>query len=295
VGIGVTIQQREDGIGQDITAVNSGGPAEEAGIQVGDTIIRIDDVSIAGMSNAEVGERIAGEKNTQVKITVRRGEQELDFSVTRKPIPIPVATATLLEGNIGLIKIENFNDNCAKETIAAIDDLRSQGAKSLIFDLRFNPGGYVSELVEVLDYLLPECVVFRETDYRGVESAEYSDAACVDMPIAVLVNAHSYSAAEFFPACLREYDKAIVVGEQTCGKGYYQRVIQLSDGSVVNLSIGKYFTPKGVSLAETGGLTPDISVAVDDETLAKIYYGAITPEEDPQLQAAIGALTGKNG
>ena len=116
-----------------------------------------------------------------------------------------------------------------------------------------------------------------------------------NMPIAVLVNADSYSAAEFFPACLREYGKAIVVGEQTCGKGYYQQTLRLSDGSAVNLSTGKYFTPKGVNLTEVGGLTPDIPVTVDDETAAKIYANSLAPEDDPQLQAAVTALLESKG
>ena len=107
--------------------------------------------------------------------------------------------------------------------------------------------------------------------------------------MAVLVNASSYSAAEFFGAALREYEAAVVVGEQTVGKGYFQTTYQLSDGSAVALSIGKYFTPKGVSLAENG-VTPDVIVAVDDETASDIYYGMLTPEEDPQIQAAVKAL-----
>ena len=295
VGICVTVQQREDGIGEDITAVTSGGPAEEAGIQVGDTIVKVDGVSIAGMSATEARERIVGEENTQVQITVRRGDQELDFTITRKVISLPVATGTLLEGNVGLIRIENFNTNCAQETIAAIEKVRAEGATALVFDVRNNPGGYVNEMVEVLDYLLPACVVFRQEDYRGNKSEEHSDANCVEMPMAVLVNGDSYSAAEFFAACLREYDKAIVVGEKTIGKGYYQQTILLSDGSAVNLSTGKYFTPKGINLTEVGGLTPDVPIAVNDELAAKIYAGALEPAEDPQLQAAIGALVGTNG
>jgi len=295
VGIGVTVSPNEDGLGENVTAVTDGGPAQEAGIQIGDIIIKVDGTSIAGLSSTEARDRIAGEKNTQVTITVMRGAQELDFIVTRKVIQIPVATGKMLENNIGLVRIENFNTNCAQEAIAAINNLRSQGATSLIFDLRFNSGGYVDELVKLLDYLLPECVVFREQDYEGNENTRYSDASCLEMPMAVLVNADSYSAAEFFPACLREYEKAIVVGEQTCGKGYYQQVITLFDGSAVNLSTGKYFTPKGVNLTEQGGLTPDVPVTVDDETAVKIYTGTITPEEDPQLQAAIAALEGRIG
>ena len=295
VGIGVTVVQREDGIGEEIISVIENGPAFEAGLQVGDTVIKVDGTSIAGMNTTEVRTLIVGEEDTQVTITVLRGEKELDFVITRKTIQVAVAKGQMLPENIGLVQILNFNENCAKETIAAIKDLQDKGATALIFDVRNNPGGYVNELVKVLDYLLPECVVFREMDYRGVEGSRYSDANCVDLPIAVLVNADSYSAAEFFPACLQEYEKAIVVGERTCGKGYYQQTLQLSDGSAVNLSTGKYFTPGGKNLTEMGGLTPDIPVAVDEETAAKIYANLLPPEEDPQLQAAVAAILQTKG
>lgn len=107
--------------------------------------------------------------------------------------------------------------------------------------------------------------------------------------MAVLVNASSYSAAEFFAAALREYEAAVVVGEQTVGKGYFQTTYQLSDGSAVALSIGKYFTPNGVSLAQTG-VTPDLVIPVEEEMAAEIYYGTLAPDEDPQIQAAVKAL-----
>lgn len=295
VGIGVTVAQREDGTGEDIISVIEDGPAYEAGLQVGDIIIKVNGTSVAGLNVTETRNLIVGEEGTQVVVTVLRGERELDYIITRRIIKIAVAKGQLLPGNIGLVQIENFNENCASETIAAIEDLQAQGATALIFDVRNNPGGYVNELVKVLDHLLPECVVFREMDYRGIEGARYSDASCVELPIAVLVNADSYSAAEFFPACLREYDRAIVVGEQTCGKGYYQQTLRLSDGSAVNLSTGKYFTPSGKNLTEEGGLTPDIPVAVDEETADKIYANLLAPEDDPQLQAAVAALLQSKG
>ena len=295
VGIGVTVTQHTGGLGEEIVNVIEGGPAFEAGLQVGDIMIRVNGTDLAGLDALGAKNLIAGKEGTQVEITVLRGEQELSFSVTLQTIRIAVANGQMLAGNIGLVRIENFNDNCAKETIAAIGQLQEQGATALIFDVRNNPGGYVNEMVKILDYLLPECVVFREVDYRGVEGARYSGASCIELPIAVLVNGDSYSAAEFFAACLQEYDKAVVVGERTCGKGYYQYTIQLSDGSAVNLSTGKYFTPSGKNLTETGGLTPDIPLAVDEETAVKIYANLLTPEEDPQLQAAVGAILGTNG
>ena len=117
-----------------------------------------------------------------------------------------------------------------------------------------------------------------------------SDADCLDVPMAVLVNGSSYSAAEFFAAALREYDRAVIIGEQTCGKGYFQNTFRLKDGSAVGLSVGKYYTPKGVSLAGVG-ITPDVVREVDDETAAQIYAGTLDPAEDPQIQAAVEALS----
>ena len=195
----------------------------------------------------------------------------------------------MLDDNIGLVTIENFDDRCAEESIAAIETLLQQGAEKLIFDVRFNPGGFASELVELLDYLLPEGELFRTIRYDGEEYVDTSDTDCLDIPMAVLVNGSSYSAAEFFAAALQEYEAAVVVGEPTVGKGYCQTTYQLSDGSAVSLSIGKYFTPKGISL-EAEGITPDVLELVEEEVAAQIYYGTLPPEEDPHIQAAIRVL-----
>jgi carboxyl-terminal processing protease len=202
-----------------------------------------------------------------------------------------LATGQLLEGNVGLITITNFDDRCAQESIAAIESLMEQGADRLIFDVRGNPGGFAHELVALLDYLLPEGDLFRTVDYQGREDVDTSDAKCLQIPMVVLVNRDSYSAAEFFAVALQEYGAARVVGEKTSGKGYYQVVYQLSDGSAVGLSIGKYVTPKGVSL-EGVGITPDVIVEVTQEQAAAIYAGTLDPMEDPQILAAIAALKG---
>lgn len=289
VGVGMTIQVTEDGSGFLVLDVVPEGPAAESGIQVKDLLIRVDNTDIREMTIAEVRDLVKGEEGTSVSLTVlRQGNQETMF-VQRRKVETPVATSQMLEGNIGLVTIENFDERCAAESIAAIETLLEQGAQKLIFDVRHNPGGFASELVELLDYLLPEGELFRTVRYDGQEHVDKSDADCLEIPMAVLVNASSYSAAEFFAAALREYEAAIVVGEQTVGKGYFQTTYQLSDGSAVALSIGKYFTPKGVSLAETG-VKPDVVVMVDEKDAEGIYYGTLTPAEDPQIQAALKAL-----
>lgn len=285
VGVGMTIQVTEDGSGFLILDVVPEGPAEEAGIQIMDLLIRVGDTDVRAMTVAEVGALVKGEAGTTVSLTVlRQGTQETMF-VQRRKVETPVATFEMLEGNIGLVTIENFDERCAEESIEAIETLLQNGAEKLIFDVRHNPGGFASELVELLDYLLPEGELFRTLRYDGQEHVDKSDADCLEIPMAVLVNASSYSAAEFFAAALREYEAAIVVGEPTVGKGYFQTTYQLSDGSAVALSIGKYFTPKGISLAEEG-LTPDLVVPVDEETASGIYYGTLAADEDPQIQAA---------
>ncbi|MBQ3505036.1 MAG: S41 family peptidase [Oscillospiraceae bacterium] len=289
VGIGVTISQEEGVDGFVIQVVNEDGPADRAGLQVKDVIVAVDGISTLQLDTSEGRNLVRGEAGTEVLITVRRDSQELTIPVIRQEVQTPVATYEMLPDHVGLIQIENFDARCAEETIAAIEALLEQGATRLIFDVRGNPGGYAREMVKVLDYLLPEGDLFRTVDYQGTENVDRSDAAHLDIPMAVLVNADSYSAAEFFAAALREYDAAIVVGEQTSGKGYFQYTYELKDGSGVGLSVGKYYTPKGESL-EKVGITPDVVVTVTQEQAAEIYYGLLPHEEDPQLQAAIEAL-----
>lgn len=290
VGIGVTVELDPQGRGAKVIQVAAGGPAEAAGILPEDVIVQVEGENCAGIPLADMSSLIRGEAGTKVSITVLRGEESLDISVERKSIRTAVATGEMLPGNIGLVRIVNFDSRCCDETVAAIEELIGQGAEKLIFDVRYNPGGYKAQLVQLLNYLLPEGLLFRSEYYDGTVQDDESDERCLEMPMAVLVNGSSYSAAEFFAAALRDYDWAVTVGEQTCGKGYFQNTYALSDGSAACISVGKYYTPKGVSLAEVGGLTPDVVVEVDDETAAAIYAGTIDPMEDPQILAAIEAL-----
>ena len=289
VGVGITIEQQTDDSGFLIVMVTDGGPAKEAGIEVNDLLIGVESQDVRGMTTGEVGALVKGEEGTKVALTVLRKGENMTFSVERRRIEQPVAEGKLLDGGIGLVRIHNFDARCAEETIAAIEKLRTEGARKLIFDVRNNPGGFAEELVKLLDYLLPEGDLFRSVSFDGKEKVDTSDASFLDMPMAVLVNGNSYSAAEFFAAALQEYEAAVVVGEPTVGKGYYQQTIQLGDGSAVALSTGKYFTPKGNSLAEKG-ITPTVRVDVDEETASAIYYGTLQPADDPQIQAAIKAL-----
>ena len=289
VGVGITILSLEDVEGFRIMSVTPGGPAEEAGVQKDDVLIGVDGQDVRQSDANQVRNLVRGEEGTDVVLTVLREEAELELTVQRRHMETPVATYTMLEDQVGLVTIENFDSRCSEETIAAIEALREQGAQKLIFDVRNNPGGFAEELVKVLDYLLPEGDLFRTERYDGYEDVDVSDENFLDMPMAVLVNGDSYSAAEFFAAALQEYEAAIVVGEHTSGKGHFQTTYQLSDGSAVALSIGRYYTPNGVCL-EGVGIEPDVPVTVDEDTATEIYFDSLPWEEDPQIQAALDAL-----
>ena len=289
IGVSIVYQNADEGIL--IETVDPGGSAQKAGIHPGDIIIEAGGQSLIGMDPSTAASFIRGEIGTDVIIKVLRDGEELTFTVKREKVEDTVAEGVLLEGNVGYIVIQNFNDRCASEPIACIEDLIEQGATKLLFDVRFNSGGYVSELVDLLDYLLPEGDLFVSEDYTGVKQTDTSNPSCLRMPMAVLINAYTYSSAEFFAAVLEEYEWAFTVGEHTVGKGNYQITIPLSDGSAVSLSVGRYYTPiKGIWLEESGGLAPTIEVEVDEETLAYIYAGLLDPMKDPQVLAALEGL-----
>lgn len=290
VGIGVTITADESEDGFLIIDVQPGGSAQEAGILTGDVIISAAGQSVKGLTVSDLRNLIRGPEGTTVELEVLRESETLPFLLERRQILTEVVSFQMLENNIGLIAIRNFDARCAQESIAAIEALQEQGAAALIFDVRNNPGGFATELVELLDYLLPEGELFRTLDYTGKEKVDYSDASYLDMPIAVVCNQESYSAAEFFPAAIQEYGAGTVVGTPTCGKGYFQYTYELDDGSAVGLSSGKYFTPNGKSLADVG-IQPDVLVEVDEQTDLAIYYGTLEPQDDPQIMAAVELLT----
>lgn len=288
VGIGVTISPDENGFL--VTDVQPDSGAQEAGILPGDIIVGAQGQSAQGITTSQLRDLIRGPEGTTVTLEILRDGESLSPEVERRQILTQVVSSQMLDENIGLIAISNFDTRCAQESIAAIESLREQGAVALIFDVRYNPGGYASELVELLDYLLPQGELFRTIDYTGKEKIDYSDESFLDMPIAVVCNQSSYSAAEFFPAAIQEYGAGVIVGTPTVGKGYFQYTYQLSDGSGLNLSVGKYFTPQGKSLADVG-IQPDILVEVDEETEEAIYLGTLEPQDDPQIMAAVEALT----
>ena len=289
VGIGISFT-REDPRGLLVADVTPGGPAQEAGVLVGDIICGVDGTQLTPENQEDCIAAIRGEEGTTVTLTLQRadGTQE-EVVVERRTIQELSAQWVLTEDGVGLITIYNFYTGVADNVAQAVEELQAQGAKALVLDVRFNPGGYVKELADILDLLLPEGDVFISRKYNGKETVYTSDEDCVDLPMAVLVNEHSYSAAEFLAAQLRESADALVVGTRTCGKGYSQMLYELADGSAINLSTARYFTGSGVSLIGTG-VEPEPSVAMTEEANQKLLAGQLPLEEDLQYQAAVRAL-----
>ncbi len=287
VGIGVTVSYPEGEEGLRVDSVVSGGPADQAGLLPGETILAADGVRLAGEDRSRGAALIQGEAGTAVELLVRGTDgRERTISVTRNRVQEHPVSYELLSDGTGLVTIKNFNRRCADEAIAAVDDLVDQGAARLVFDVRNNGGGFLDELTKLLDHLLPEGTIFRSRDKQGHTSAVESDAACVKLPMAVLVNGDTYSAAEFFAAQLQEMDWGVIVGEPTFGKGFSQQTFALPTGGAINISTAEYFTGEGVSLIGKG-LTLDRELALTEEQAAALKAGTLDRGSDPQLQAAI--------
>lgn len=290
VGIGVTYSVAEENLYQ-LTGVTAGGPADQAGLLPGDVLVSADGVDVLSLTSSdELAAIVKGQAGTDVTIVVRRGGEELTFVITRGLVHTYSVTASLLEGGVGYIAIADFDSGVADEVAGHLTELLAQGAKGFVFDVRNNPGGYLSEMHEILDTLLPEGIVITTVDRAGNETPYTSDADCLDMPLAVLTNEYSISAAEFFAAALQEYGVAEIVGQKTSGKGYSQQTFNLSDGSSVHISTTRYYTPKGNSLAETG-VTPDRVLEMPLEDIYALSSGTLEPSLDGQLQAALEAVS----
>ena len=293
-GIGVTIQAESTAGGYRVVAVTADSPAEKAGLTAGDIILSVDGEDVSGMSLVEVQQLIRSKVDRTIAFTIRGTDgQSRNVSVDCTVIHTNPVTFELMEGNIGYIRITNFQSGSGEGAVKAIDQLLSDGAAALIFDVRGNPGGKLNELITLLDHVLPEGDIFVSVDKSGKEDVTTSDNLCVKVPMCVLVNGSTYSAAEFFAAALQEYDWATIVGEQTSGKGRSQTTIVLSDGSAVHISSAKYLTPQRTDLSETGGLVPDIVRSQVMETVTDPETGEIIEQEsetDAQLEAAIAAL-----
>ncbi|MBM6828714.1 S41 family peptidase [Anaerotignum lactatifermentans] len=280
VGIGVDVTVNEEGYCQ-IVSVTAGGPAEAAGIQTGDVIVEVDGESVDGVDANEVVSRIKGEEGTEVALGVRRGEDILTLTVTRQDIQVTTVEGRMLEDGIGYISISAFRENTYDQFREALDALLAEGMEGLVLDLRDNTGGLVPTAYEIGEELLPEGTMVYTLDKEGNRKDLVCDAQYLDLPLVVLVNGYSASASEILAGAIQDTGRGELIGTQTFGKGLIQRLYTLSDGSGINVTIQKYYTPNGTSIHGVG-LTPDLVVEQPEEG-----------GEDLQLAAALSRMAEK--
>lgn len=292
-GIGASVIWNTDENAIEIVNVYENSPAEEAGIQSGDIITEVDGTVISELGYSAGVNAVRGEAGTKVKLTVKRGEnysQTLTLEVERRSIDLK--TVKLAEyGNVAVISISNFYASTPTEFKAAVSEAKEHNCDRIVFDVRNNSGGYLVSVEEVLDYILPEGVVVRRLNAAGEWNEYKSDAECLQMPMVVLVNSNTASAAELFTSALMDYDYATVIGTQTYGKGTVTMPFILSDGSVVYISVEHYYPPKSDNF-EGVGITPDLVLDLDDAA-KKINFYKLTYETDNQLQKAVEIIKEK--
>lgn len=290
VGIGVQVSQDVKTMTITVTRVFPGSPAEEAGVLKGDVVTGVDDFVFNGEEVSDVVELIKGEEGTTVELEVYR-ESVGDYvrmTVERRKVENPTVTYEMLDDNIGYIQVTDFYDVTATQYVAAIEDLEAQGMESLVVDLRDNPGGLLSAVIDMLNYMLPEGMLVYTEDKDGNITNQFASTNkhVFELPVAVLVNGNSASASEIYAGAMQDRGAATIVGTQTYGKGIVQRLYPLDDGSGVKLTVSKYFTPNGNDIHEIG-ITPNEVIELPDELKTK---SVLEHDEDVQLQKAIEIL-----
>lgn len=254
----------------------------------GDILAQVKDLDISDMELAEVVTHIKGEEGSAVHLRlIREGEADyVEMDVERRQIEVPTVQYQMLEGDIGFIQISEFAESTPEQFEEAITEMQGNGMKSMIVDLRDNPGGVLQSVCTMLDDILPEGLVVYTEDKYGNRSDYKSDKECMDIPMAVLINENSASASEIFAGAVKDYGYGTLIGTKSFGKGIVQTIIPLEDGSAVKVTMAKYFTPKGNYIHEVG-IAPDIELEYkyleeSDETY--------NPMHDNQVQKAIEVL-----
>ena len=284
-GIGAFVRENDDGLVEIVRPI-AGQPAEKAGLRAGDLIIAVDGEDVIGMSLDEILPLVRGPRGTEVVLTIYRPKsaEELEVAITRVRFEVPIIEAKMVSDDIGYIHLREFNANASERTQEALDELVAQGAVSIIFDLRDNPGGFLDQSVEVADLFLPQGVVLYERNNQGLNRdfmAETGDMGEA-FPLVVLVNPGSASASEIVAGAIRDNGRGILIGETTFGKGSVQQLHELSDGSELRVTIARWYTPANISISEEG-ITPDIEVPSPDEF-------TLGGEGDTQLERALEYL-----
>lgn len=291
-GIGAGLSQDKDTMVVTVNKVYEGTPSESAGLLKDDVIVSVDGTEAASMELSELVKLIRGEKGTTVHLEIYRPstEENLSFDVERQDITLPSVSHKMFEDGIGYVHIDSFETETAAQFEEAVKDLEDQGMKALIIDVRYNPGGMVTAVVQILDDILPEgTVVYTEDKNGNRQDYTSSGDTHLDYPLAVLINGESASASEILAGAVKDYQYGTLIGTTTFGKGIVQTIFPLENGDAVKLTTAKYFTPKG-NYIHGVGIGPDIELEYEyldkDATSYDEAY-------DNQIQKAIEVLKDK--
>lgn len=291
VGIGISVVHDAENKTLTVTAPTAGGPAESAGILPQDLILGVDNLTLSKDGyNAIINHIKGGKEGEIVKLFIMREGKELEFNVERRKITLDTISGKILNNNIAYLKISEFQHNSIEDFSAALDDIKSKGAKGLIIDLRSNPGGYADSVIKMTDMLLPEGTIAYLEDNKGNKEYFKSDKNSLDIPMVVLVNEGTASAAELMAGSLQAFDKAEIVGMKTYGKAVGQTPYMLTEETAIYLTSARYYTPKGECI-DKKGITPDVEIDLPEEL--KVSLSTLEDSEDVQLQAAMETIMTK--
>ena len=287
VGIGVTVYMDENDL-LTVSETFAGSPAKEAGMRIGDKIIKVDGEDVTSIKDSElIVQKIRGVPDTNVEVTVYRPEinDYITFNMVRQVINLVYIHSDIIEENIGYIQLKLFDEDISYDFAHHVNKLIANGAKGIVLDLRNNPGGDYEQVVRIADMIIPEGLIVYTKDRNGKREEKKSDANELNMPITVLINEYSASASEILSAAIKEYGKGTLVGKTTFGKGLVQSIIRLEGGAGLKYTVSKYYTPSGVCIHGIG-VTPDIEVENDQQY--RYYSIEDIPEgDDKQLSCAI--------
>ena len=259
-GIGATLTQDPDTGELSVVSCFDGTPAQEAGLQPGDVITGWNGKSVEGIELAELVSKIKTDPEEQLTLEIERDGENLEVELTRREVQIPTVEYEMLDNQIGYIRLVEFDEVTADQFKEALEDLENQNMEKLIIDVRNNPGGVLQVVCDMLDQLLPEGLIVYTEDKNGNRKEYTSDEEHqFTKPLAVLANENSASASEIFAGAIQDYGIGTIVGTTTFGKGIVQRTFYLSDGTVVKLTVAKYYTPKGHDIHKKG-ITPDVEI-----------------------------------
>ena len=267
-------------------------PAMLAGVQAGDLLVAVNGTPVAGNTSRDLNTAVSllkGDDQTPVEATFERNGERLTFTLTRGAVNINYVEYSVLDGDIGYLSIYQFSGDDVAGVTEALSAFREAGVRALVVDVRSNPGGLLSDVVQICDLLVPEGMIVYTEDRQGRRQEYYADGEYWDVPMAVLVNGMSASASEIFAAAVQESGRGAIVGETTYGKGIVQTLFSFAEGDGVQLTTSAYYTASGASI-HGRGVTPDIEVSLADDD--PILYYAPDPEGDEQLRAALDALQG---